>query len=204
MRRRPSVQQAFDEVRFGATRTLNLRDGLPSEDEAVRRAEVWLRGKQLERAGEVLVVTGRGNASLDGIPVIRTAVQRLLTRLRRLGVVAEVRDHTPGSVVVTLAPLKALFEAAALARAPRESAAAAARPNPLGDVAPETAAALRALAARVLESLGIAAPTGAMIDSEVRRQFSLLMRGVGSGAADEALLLAAARRALGEYDDADH
>jgi hypothetical protein len=199
VRRRASTQQAFDEVRFGATRTLNLRDGLPSADEAVRRAEGWLRAKQVERAGEVLVVTGRGNASLDGVPVIRSEVRRLLTRLKRQGVVADVREHTPGSVVVKLAPLKALFEAAAVARAPREVPAPTRRDDALGALSPETVAALRRLAARVLESLGVVAPTDEMLASEVRRQFSLLAR----GAADEVTVLGAARRALAEFDEAD-
>ena len=110
MRRRVSVQKAFDEVRFGPTRMLNLRNGLPSGAQAVQRAEGWLRAKQIELAGEVLIVTGRGHGSLGGVPVIKAEVQRLLSRLRRNGVVAGVREHTAGSVVVTLAPLRALFE----------------------------------------------------------------------------------------------
>jgi hypothetical protein len=42
-----------------------------------------------------------------------------------------------------------------------------------------------------------------MLTSEVRRQFSLLARGSPSTGPDEAMLLAAARRALEEFDDGD-
>ncbi|MFP5354388.1 MAG: hypothetical protein ACLGIK_04420, partial [Gemmatimonadota bacterium] len=67
MRRRPAVQQAFDEARFGATRILNVRDPLLSGVEAVRRADGWLRAKQVERAEEVLVITGRGAGSVGHV-----------------------------------------------------------------------------------------------------------------------------------------
>ena len=61
MRRRPAVQRAFDEVRFGATRILNVRDALLTGTEAVRRVDGWLRAKQVEdasRAGDLVVVPG--------------------------------------------------------------------------------------------------------------------------------------------------
>ena len=62
------LRQAFDEVRFGADRTLNLRESLPSAAEATTRAEAWLRQQQVQQSGEVLVITGRGarNASSHG------------------------------------------------------------------------------------------------------------------------------------------
>ena len=41
------LQRAFDEVRFGATRTLNLRESLPTGAEAARRLEAWLRQHQV-------------------------------------------------------------------------------------------------------------------------------------------------------------
>jgi len=99
------LRQAFDEVRFGAQRTLNLRDTLPTAAAATSRTEAWLRQQQVERAGEVLIVTGRGNQSDGGIPVVREAVIRLLLVLRRRGVVSGHEEHTPGSFVVTLAGL---------------------------------------------------------------------------------------------------
>ena len=49
MRRTSAVQQAFDEARFGATRSLNVREPMLSAAEAARRAEGWLRAKQVEQ-----------------------------------------------------------------------------------------------------------------------------------------------------------
>ena len=57
------LQQAFDEVRFGAARTLNLRASLPTGSEAAARLERWLRHHQVQQSDEVLVITGRGNNS---------------------------------------------------------------------------------------------------------------------------------------------
>ncbi|MFN8573601.1 MAG: hypothetical protein U0132_16220 [Gemmatimonadaceae bacterium] len=204
MRRRPSVQKAFDEVRFGPTRILNLRDGLPSGAEAVRRAEGWLRAKQVERAGEVLVVTGRGNGSLDGIAVVKSSIERLITRLRHQGVIGAVREHTPGSFVVTIAPLRMLFEAAARQRGLR-SAPAPSAPTSVSAgwraLDPVTRENLQRLAARSIESLGVQAPTEAMIQSEMERQFDLLTRHVGANELSEAALSAALVRALEEYEE---
>ena len=103
-----SIERAFDEGRFGAERTLNLREGLPTGARAAARAEAWLREKQVARAGEVLIVTGRGAGSEGGVPVVREAVQRVLAMLRRGNVVREWREHTAGSFVVVLALLYAL------------------------------------------------------------------------------------------------
>lgn len=202
MRRRASVQAAFDAVRFGPTRILNLREALPSGAEATRRAEGWLRAKQLERAGEVLVITGRGNSSVGGVPVVRTQVFRLLTSLRRRGVVSEVTEHTAGSFVVRLAPLRALFEAPARNREQHQSPPPAI-PQTLKALSGETQHLLRVLATRALESLGIQAPGRAMISSEMERQFALLSRGVPTGVDAEAALRRAADAALDEYDASD-
>ena len=103
--------QAFDAARFGADRTLNLRATLPTADEAARRAEIWLRQKQVERAPEVLVVTGRGNNSEAGFSVVREAVIRTLHDLRRRNVVKEWEEHTAGSFVVRPASMTSLVEA---------------------------------------------------------------------------------------------
>src|SRR5262245_45437664 len=104
------IQHAFDELRFGPARTLNLREHLPTANEARTRAERWLRGKQVERAGEVLVITGRGKHSEGGTPVVRQAIVQLFASLRRRNVIEAWAEHTPGSFVVTLAPVRALFE----------------------------------------------------------------------------------------------
>src|SRR5688572_21607642 len=95
-----ALQRAFDEVRFGPSRILSVRDSMPSAREAEYRVEQWLRTKQAERAGEVLVITGRGAGSVDNVPVVRGTVQKLLGALRRRGVVSQVEEHTAGSFVV--------------------------------------------------------------------------------------------------------
>ena len=203
MRRRPSVQKAFDEVRFGPTRILNLRDGLPTGAEAVQRAEGWLRAKQIEFAGEVLIITGRGNRSLGGVPVIRIEVQKLLNRLQRSGVVAGVRDHTSGSVAVTLAPLRALFQVATR----KKDTAREARPIKTAPafkaLEPATLAALRRLAERAIEALGVRLPSEQMVATEMERQFSLLTRTIPRAEFSEAAFVVALARAVDEYDDAD-
>src|ERR1700712_2432142 len=105
------LRQAFDEVRFGAQRTLNLRESFPTASVAAVRAESWLRPQQMERADEVLIITGRGNNSEGGVSVVREAVIRLLHTLKRKGVVSGHEEHTKGSFVVNLAPVSALWDA---------------------------------------------------------------------------------------------
>ncbi|HNV76210.1 MAG TPA: hypothetical protein PLX31_01025 [Gemmatimonadaceae bacterium] len=205
MRRRPAVQQAFDEARFGTTRILNVRDALLTGAEAVRRADGWLRAKQVEVADEVLVITGRGNGSVGQIAVVREEVRSLLNRLRRAGVVAEIREHTPGSFAVRLAPLRALFEAPPRTRDGHEGRQRhPTPPNPqsLAGLSAETLDALRQLAILSLHSLGIPAPEARFVQSEMEREFSLLARAIG-GPLDEAALRAAVTRALHEYEEAD-
>jgi hypothetical protein len=104
------LRQAFDEVRFGAQRTLNLRESLPTPEDAAARTEAWLRQRQVDRAEEVLIITGRGNQSEGGVSLVRDAVVRLLHVLKRRGVITGHQEHTPGSFVVTPAPLSALWE----------------------------------------------------------------------------------------------
>ncbi|MBV6519977.1 MAG: hypothetical protein MNPFHGCM_00081 [Gemmatimonadaceae bacterium] len=204
MRRRPlGVHQAFDEARFGPTRTLNLRDGLPAAPEAVRRAEVWLRGKQIELTGEVLIITGRGNGSPGGIPVIRIDVERLLARLRRLGVVAGVKEHTSGSFVVTLAPPSAVFEASGRRKDLARSAPPARVPPAFAALRPETCAVLHRLAVQSVEALGVRGPTESMIEAEMERQFSLMTRQIPRAEFSERSFAAAMRRAVADYDERD-
>src|ERR687890_2298779 len=110
-RRGVGLQRAFDEARFGNDRTLNLRDRLPTAEQAAERTERWLRERQVLGGGEVLLIPGRGNGSEGGVSVVRDAVLRRLASLRRRNVVADVREHTAGSFVVALAPLAALVDA---------------------------------------------------------------------------------------------
>src|ERR1043165_570350 len=110
------LREALDEARFGKSRTLNLRESLPTAAEAVARAEAWLRQQQVQHSGtdalaEVLVITGRGNNSEGGVSVVRSAIEGLIHRLKQRGVVERHEEHTPGSFVITLAPVKELWTA---------------------------------------------------------------------------------------------
>jgi hypothetical protein len=166
--------RALDEARFGAARTLDLRATFPTVLDAVYRAEAWLRERQMAKAGDVLVITGRGKGSPGGIGVVREAVVRLLATLRRKGVVAATVEHTAGSFVVTLAPVRALFETVARsrtrARVPRPRPA---DPAELAALEPATRAQLRWLAERSLDVLG-APRTEPFVRNEMLRQFAVL------------------------------
>lgn len=189
----------LEHLRFGAARTLNLREGLPTGADAARRVEQWLRSKQVEAPGEVLIITGRGANSVDGIAVVREAVARVLRLLRRKGVITEFRDHTAGSFIVTVAPLRSLFDVPARRR--MQPSAHRDGPTPVEGLDSETAARLRVLAARALESLGLRVPAPTLINAEAQRQFSLLAKSVPPGEPLDAWLRAAIERALSEYDD---
>lgn len=199
--RRP-LQRALDDLRFGATRTLDLRRSLPTAAEATRRADAWLRAKQAEGVREVLVVTGRGNQSYARVPVVREAVHRLLSLLITRGVVADVSEHTPGSFAVRLAPL------GRASRGPRaHDTTAPDDPPTLEGLSDGTRARLRILATASLGALGFRDPPPAFVHDEMVRQCAILSASLASGwnaSADarERQLLGAIERALDElYDE---
>jgi len=192
------LRQAFDEVRFGAQRTLNLRESLPTAQTASVRAEAWLRQQQVDRAGEVLIITGRGKNSANGHSVVREAVMRLLHALKRRGVVSGHQEHTPGSFVVTLAPVSALWES------PKRNAGRGVAPPPrtppsLDDLDDESRQMLRNLAERALEGLGIK-DTAAFLQGEMLRQFSAIAGSIGDAPNREARLKAAIMAALDQHE----
>jgi hypothetical protein len=192
--------KAFDEARFGAERTLNLRASMPTADEATRRAEAWLRQQQIAQAGDVLVITGRGKGSHDGVSVVREAVIRVLHTLKRKGVVASHEEHTAGSFVVTLAPISALLEAPRRQRdARRERGVPHPAPPPLEALQPETRELLRDLAARALDHLGVH-DREPFLEGEMVRQFSVLAAGIPRGVERERWLREAIRKAMEAYD----
>ncbi len=189
---------AFDTLRFGRENTLDLRSSLPSGADAAHRAELFLRRRQMDSATEVLVITGRGNQSADGVPVVRPAVVAVLARLRRQGVVTGWQEHTPGSFAVTPAPITALLEAPRRRRDAAEPVIA--DPAALAALDPATRRSLRALAIRSLQALG--APAGeAFVHDEMQRQFSILGASLPDGPDRETRLRAAAEAALDELDD---
>lgn len=198
-RRLVELKHAYDEARFGSDRTLNLRTHLPTAEEARRRADAWLRERQASGAGEVLVITGRGNNSDAGFSVVREAVARTLRTLRRLGVVDAIAEHTPGSFVVTLAPMRRLWESARRAIPATHDRAARHVAAPVG-LEPETVALLRALAERSLDALGIR-DREAFLEREMATQLAVLVRAVPDGPDREARLREVIRRALDEDDE---
>lgn len=197
----PTLARAFDEVRFGPARTLDLRAGLPSAADATARAEAWLRDRQVARAGTVLVITGRGIGSPGGVGAIRQAVVKLLSRLRRVGVVRNVQAHTPGSFVVDLAPITALFTPRARTRQREIGDPIPLEPAALSGLDAETRRDLRRLAEQSLASLG-APVTPRFVEDEMLRQFAVLLECMVPDETDRAgrlrFLVAAALRAFEE------
>ncbi len=193
------LHRAFDEMRFSSARTLNLRALQPTASQAATLAEQWLRGKQMEGANEALVITGRGNRSVDGYSPVREAIVKLLPSLRRRNVLATYAEHTPGSFVVTFAAVRALFEAPKRRREPIKPMPPVA-PAALDALDGETLLIMRELAATTLASLGIHSPTRAMVEDEMCRQFAQLSAGLPATTDREATLQQAALRALEEFE----
>jgi hypothetical protein len=197
-RRRDSIvalHRALDDARFGRERTLNLRATLPRPKEAEARCEAWLRERQVAKSDELLVITGRGVNSWDGQSVVREAIVRLLASLRRRGVVASWHEHTPGSFVVSVAPIRSLREAP---RRSGERRAIVTDPAALRGLPSPTRARLRELAHLALEQLGIR-DRDAFIEDEMVSQFTELARGVPDGPDRDRRLLAAIERTIDEY-----
>jgi hypothetical protein len=199
MRSHPAAR---DRARFGALRTLNLRAALPTGDESAARVEGWLRSKQVEMTGEVLIITGRGAGSIGGVPVVKERTVRVLNRLRRVGVIQAFGEDTPGSFVVTLAPLRSLLEAPA-----RRSTPAPAHPKRsvagLHGLSEKTREQLRYLAERALDGLGVREVSPEQVNEEMLRQFSILVRSAPPSGDANAWLDFAITRALSEYGDSD-
>lgn len=196
-RRLVELKHAYDEARFGADRTLNLRGLLPTAAQAARRTNVWLRERQASGATEVLIISGRGNGSEAGYSVVREAVARTLRQLKRQGVVDRVAEHTPGSFVATLAPMRRLLEGTRRTAPARGDVPGSAALNGLD---PVTATLLRALAERALAALGVR-ETDAFLDREMATQYAAFLRAVPSGEGRDERLRAAMQRTLDDHDE---
>lgn len=162
------------------------------------RAEAWLREKQAGGAAEVLIITGRGNQSEGGVSVVREGVERLLSRLRRGGVVKEMIEHTPGSFAVTLAPFKALRDAPRRRRDPAPPPPS--DPQSLAALSAETRELLRKVSLHALEELGVRDPEP-FVQHEMLEQLSCVVRSLPDCADREDRMRAALVRLLAEYDD---
>ena len=172
-----------------------------SGEESARRVESWLRSKQVELTGEVLIITGRGAGSIGGIPVVKEATQRVLARLRRAGVIQAFGEDTPGSFVVQLASLRSLLEAPRR-REKAQPFRTRTTANILG-LKPETRDQLRYLAERAIDALGLKNPTENQLNAEIERQFSIIMRTAPFGVDADRWLDSAIERALIEYAEID-
>jgi hypothetical protein len=112
-------------------------------------------------------------------------------------VIAGYAEHTPGSFVITFAPIKALFETP---KRRREKPAPVPRPATLQALDEETIRQLRDLAALSLSVLGLHSPTRAQLEDEMQRHFDVLSAALPEGADREALLQQAVLRAAEEYE----
>lgn len=193
------VWKALDEAEFGQKNILNLRESLPTAADARFRAEAWLRERQVGGASDVLIVTGRGNQSPNGVSAVREAVMALLPSLRRRGVVSEWKEHSPGSVVVKLASISSLLNAPRRKRE-RGSKTPATNPESLRALDSSTLALLRTLAIRSLESLGVRDPEK-FIEAEMLSKFDSLAAGITPGAEGEARLRDAIASAIEQLDE---
>src|SRR5215211_2159853 len=195
-RRKPKLTalwRALDEAAFGNERTLNLRESLPSAAEARDRTEVWLRGRQVTKPEEVLIITGRGNQSAGGIGIIRREILAMMPGLRRRGIVESWREQSPGSLIVKLAPTSALFSAPKRRRG-KEARDIAQSDNVLEGVDVTTASMLRQLALRNLDGLGVDHDSE-FVKKEMQQIFSTLMNALPAGTRTEEALQASIRNA---------
>ncbi|MEO5816560.1 MAG: hypothetical protein ABIT20_14905 [Gemmatimonadaceae bacterium] len=192
------LQQAFDEVQFGATRTLNLRTSLPTANEAARRVEAWLRQHQAQQSGSVLIITGRGNNSEGGVSVVRETSIRVFHELKRKGVITEFSEHTAGSFVVTLATMSAMLDAGARRREQTPLPPPASPPT-LATLDEETRKLLRALAEHSLDALGMR-EREPFLENEMLRLFGSLATTLDDGPDRERRLRVAIAAAMSEYD----
>jgi hypothetical protein len=194
-----SILRAFDESEFGTKNILNLRESLPSAADARFRTEAWLRERQVSGAREVLVITGRGNQSPNGMSAVREAVHALMPLLRRRGVVSEWKEHSPGSLVIKLGSITALLEAPRR-RGKREEQPRATDPLALQNLEPTTLDLLRRLAIRSLESLGVREPAS-FVESEMLSKFNSLASSISPGVEGESRLRRAIETALDQLDE---
>lgn len=194
-----SVLRAFDEAEFGAKNTLNLRESLPTAADARFRAEAWLRERQVSRASEVLIITGRGNQSPGGTSPVRAAIVAMFPSLRRRGVVTEWREHSPGSFVVKLGSISSLL-AAPRRKRDRGEREVATDPQALTGLESSTLALLRRLAIRSLESLGVR-DSEKFVEAEMLAKFHSLAGGISAGEGSEARLREAISAAIEQLDE---
>ena len=195
-----ALWNALDEAAFGAERILNLRELLPTASEARMRTDAWLRGRQVTKSQEVLIITGRGNQSVGGVGVIRQEVLGMLPSLRRRGIVESWKEHNAGSIVVKLAPMSALLQAGKRRRDDTNAMPPEVSPAALAELGAETLRLLRQLAVQNLAALGVS-DVRPFVEQEMLRNFSTLASSVAAGENREARFRDAILRAIDEISD---
>lgn len=195
--------RAFDEIHFGPDRTLNLRDSFPTGADAKFRADAWLRQRHALSSDPVLIVTGRGKGSADGVPVVKTEVLALLHTLRRQGVVNSWHEHSQGAIVVDMATMTDMLTAPARHRDSKRARKQPASPPPdspeFSGLEPETTKLLRRLAERTIDDLGVR-DAESLVESEMTSKLSALVRGLPETGDRESALRAVIVRAIEELD----
>jgi hypothetical protein len=187
------LRRAFDSVRFGAANILNLRESLPTVAEATRRAELWIRQRQVEGAEEVLVISGRGNGSEGGISPVREGIIKLIASLRRRGVIDRYEEHTAGSFSIQLASMQSMIDAPRRHR-DRRTEQVPAEPD-LAALPASIRHQLRELAERSLDTLGVK-ETSPFVEGEMLRQLVALRAALPEGPEGDAQLPIAIKNAL--------
>jgi hypothetical protein len=128
-------------------------------DEAVRRAERWLREQQGGDEPRVRIITGWGRHSI-GPPVLRTEIDALLSRLR--GSLVERFELEPGGGAFRI-DLRRRASRLGRPQPVSRSSAAPHRPSPSAETAE-----LRRAAEEALWELGIT-PTPELLRAEIER-----------------------------------
>ena len=113
--------------------------------------------------------------------------------------IVEWNEHSPGSFVVSLAPISALLDAPRRKRDQQDSPLTS-TPASLDGLERSTLELLRKLAQRSLEALGAHVPQK-FIEAEMLSQFNTLAPGVQAGADGERRLREAIVSALEQLDD---
>lgn len=160
---------------------------------------MWLRARQVTRPDDVLIITGRGNQSAGGIGVLRREILEMLPSLKRRGIVESWTEHSPGSIVVKLAPMSALLDAPRRRRDKQGTTRPSRSAEVLKGLAPGTFQALRDLAVRNLDSLGVV-ETDQFVEQEMAHTFSSLVAGIPEGPRREEMMREAIRQAMEEEE----
>ena len=123
----------------------------------------------------------------------------MLPSLKRRGIVESWREHTPGSIVIQLAPMSALLEAPRRRRG-NASPEKTTESIELAGLKPETLALLRQIASQNLMTLGIT-ESPLFIEQEMQRTFSKLIRALPADGNREEALQQVVRKLISEGGD---